>query len=109
MYPRSLLDELGAFNGLRPDAQRYVEAILQPDNLRWMLRESAEQDPTFKQIIPYVLLVHDRQVFSYTRGKGAGEQRLVAHRSVGIGGHICQEDLSLFTEFGGRGLTGRTE
>ena len=100
VYPRALLDDLGAFEGLCTDAARYVDAILQPDQLRWMLREHAEEDPSAKQIIPYVVLTHGRTLFAYTRGKQSGEQRLVAQRSVGIGGHIAQEDHSLFTEFG---------
>lgn len=100
VYPRVLLDELGAFHGLRTDAQRYVDTILQPAHLSWLLRETAEGDPGFKQIIPYVLLTHGRTVFAYTRGKQSGEQRLVAKRSAGIGGHIAQEDHSLFTAFG---------
>jgi predicted NUDIX family phosphoesterase len=33
-------------------------------------------------------------VFQYTRGKGQGEKRLHAKRSIGIGGHICWEDES---------------
>lgn len=100
VYPRALLDELGAFHGLCTDAQRYVDAILQREHLQWMLREEAEHDPAYKQIIPYVVLAHARTLFCYTRGKQSGEQRLVAHRSVGIGGHIAREDHGLFTDFG---------
>jgi predicted NUDIX family phosphoesterase len=56
-----------------------------------------EQDPSFKQLIPYVLLRHtDRRgqvsLFQYTRGQGQGERRLHAKKSVGIGGHICVHD-----------------
>jgi len=35
-------------------------------------------------------------VLHYVRGKKAGEQRLVAKGSIGIGGHINDEDHSLF-------------
>ena len=100
VYPRSVLDGLGTFSGLRTDAASYVEAILRPDGLSWLWRDAAEEDPAFKQIIPYVVLTHGRTVFAYTRGKQSGEQRLVAHRSVGIGGHISREDHTLFTAFG---------
>ena len=100
VYPRRLLEELGPFHGLEPQAQRYVDAILQEEHLSWLLRETAEDDPTHKQIIPYVVLTEGRRVFTYTRGKQSGEQRLVAKRSVGIGGHIAQEDHGLFTDFG---------
>ncbi len=35
---------------------------------------------------------------SYVRGKRAGETRLVAKRSIGIGGHINPVDRTLFTD-----------
>ena len=48
----------------------------------------AEKDPTYKQIIPYVIISCKGKYLSYVRGKRAGETRLVGNRSVGIGGHI---------------------
>jgi predicted NUDIX family phosphoesterase len=59
-------------------------------------RALAEKDPTHKQIIPYVLLAHGDKVLFYVRGKKAGEQRLVAKGSIGIGGHMNETDESLF-------------
>jgi predicted NUDIX family phosphoesterase len=58
-----------------------------------------EQDPTFKQLIPYCLFRHRNasggvSLFQYTRGKGQGEARLHAKRSIGIGGHISSDDAS---------------
>ena len=35
---------------------------------------------------------HQSHLFCYTRGKGQGEQRLHAKRSVGVGGHISSID-----------------
>src|SRR5437868_7597172 len=61
-----------------------------------MARSAAETDPSFKQIIPYVLLVHEGKVLHYVRGKKAGEQRLVAKGSIGIGGHMNDHDEGLF-------------
>ena len=49
-----------------------------------------------KQIIPYALLVHEGRVLHYVRGKKAGEQRLVAKGSIGIGGHVNDHDEGLF-------------
>jgi predicted NUDIX family phosphoesterase len=39
----------------------------------------------------------DGQYLSYVRGKRAGETRLVAKRSIGIGGHINPVDWTLFS------------
>jgi predicted NUDIX family phosphoesterase len=56
-----------------------------------------EDDPSYKQLIPYVIIRHTYaagvvRVFQYTRGTGQGERRLHAKRSVGIGGHISSTD-----------------
>ena len=53
-----------------------------------MLRSEAENNPSFKQLIPYVIMAYKGTYLSYVRGKKAGETRLIAKRSIGIGGHI---------------------
>jgi predicted NUDIX family phosphoesterase len=62
-----------------------------------------EQDPTFKQLIPYcVFRYRDASgvdhIFQYVRGKGQGEARLRSKKSVGIGGHICVDDATASTD-----------
>jgi predicted NUDIX family phosphoesterase len=89
---RSLLDELGAFQGICTDVKRYMDRFFEVGNNFFTARPPAEKDPSLKQLIPYVLLVHGETVFHYVRGKKSGEQRLVAKGSVGIGGHINPED-----------------
>src|SRR6476620_7017560 len=93
---RSLFDQLGSFHGLNFEPQRYLEAMLARGNNYFLARATAETDPTHKQIIPYALLACGDRVLHYVRGKKAGEQRLVAKGSIGIGGHMNQEDESLF-------------
>jgi predicted NUDIX family phosphoesterase len=56
-----------------------------------------ETDPSFKQLIPYMIFRHiaadgTPSIFQYTRGSGQGEQRLHAKVSVGVGGHISSID-----------------
>ena len=93
---RALLDEIGAFQGLNFEVQKYLPSFLDRRNNFFMPRSKAETDPTHKQIIPYVLLVHNGKVLHYVRGKKAGEQRLVSKGSVGIGGHMNDGDEDLF-------------
>ena len=93
---RSLFDELGNFHGLNFEPQRYLNAMLARGNNYFLARASAENDPTHKQIIPYAILSCGDRVLHYVRGKKAGEQRLVAKGSIGIGGHMNDEDESLF-------------
>ena len=96
VFPRSVFEKLGAFQGFNADVDRYLPMILDPKNNRFMSRALAENDPNFKQIIPYVVITDGQSVLHYVRGKKAGEQRLVAKGSIGIGGHINDEDHSLF-------------
>jgi predicted NUDIX family phosphoesterase len=93
---RSLFHELGNFHGLNFEPQRYLDAILARGNNYFLTRATAETDPTHKQIIPYALLACGDRVLHYVRGKKAGEQRLVAKGSIGIGGHMNDQDESLF-------------
>ena len=93
---RALFDQLGSFHGLNFEPRKYLDAILSRGNNFFLSRAQAEKDPSHKQIIPYVLLTHGGKVLFYVRGKKAGEQRLVAKGSIGIGGHMNESDESLF-------------
>ena len=93
---RSLFDQLGAFQGLNFDIHHYLPALLDRNQNFFTARAAAESDPSLKQIIPYVLFVHKGKVLHYVRGKKAGEQRLVAKGSIGIGGHMNDHDEGLF-------------
>jgi predicted NUDIX family phosphoesterase len=93
---RELFDELGAFQGLNFEPRKYLDAILSRGNNLFLPRAQAEKDPAHKQIIPYVLMTHGNKMLHYIRGKKAGEQRLVAKGSIGIGGHMNEGDESLF-------------
>jgi predicted NUDIX family phosphoesterase len=98
VVPAQLLDELGPFSGFQPDVDRYLGALLDKQNQSFMPRSLCETDPSYKQLIPYVILectdAQETKLFQYTRGKGAGEKRLHALRSIGIGGHISIEDTT---------------
>jgi predicted NUDIX family phosphoesterase len=93
---RSLFDELGSFHGLNFAPEKYLRAILSRGNNFFIARAEAENDPAYKQIIPYALIVFQNTVLHYVRGKKAGEQRLVAKGSIGVGGHMNETDESLF-------------
>ena len=93
---RSLFDRLGAFQGLNFEPERYLGTLLSRGNNFFLSRAAAEVDPDYKQIIPYAIIAHGDRVLYYVRGKKAGEQRLVAKGSIGIGGHLNDRDESLF-------------
>jgi predicted NUDIX family phosphoesterase len=79
------------------DVDRYIKEFFNSGVPRFMIRSQAEKDPSFKQLIPYVIMNHDNKYLSYVRGKQAGEKRLVSKRSIGIGGHINPIDWTLFS------------
>lgn len=89
---REIFGENDLFRGLMFDMQPYLDKIFARGALRFMPRQQAETDPTYKQIIPYVIISCDGKYLSYVRGKRAGETRLVGNRSIGIGGHINPVD-----------------
>jgi len=97
VVPRRLFDELGAFQGISLDVNRYLPAFLARENNSFLLRSKAENDPSWKQIIPYAVLVHQGKVLHYVRGGKSGEKRLVSKGSIGIGGHINDIDEGLFS------------
>jgi predicted NUDIX family phosphoesterase len=96
VVPTRVLHEAGLFQGFSPRVDHYLPRLLDPTHLSYRRRADAETNPTYKQIIPYVVLKWRDQVFAYTRGKRATETRLQALRSIGVGGHISAEDASLF-------------
>jgi predicted NUDIX family phosphoesterase len=96
VVPAAVFHQAGVFQGFSPRADHYLPRLLDPRHLSYLPRAAAETDPSFKQIVPYVVLRWRDRVFHYTRGKRATETRLRALRSIGVGGHISAADGSLF-------------
>lgn len=90
--PAARLTQLGPFTGLTLDVPRYLPALLDAAHLSFRPRGDCETDPTWLQLIPYIVLQHHDQIFYYTRGSKGGEKRLHALKSIGIGGHINPVD-----------------
>ena len=100
VVPTALFHEIGYFQGFCGDSARYLQPLLSSGQVSYRPRGEMEEDPSFKQLIPYVIFQHqDEQgaahLFQYTRGKGQGEARLHAKLSIGIGGHISSDDAAM--------------
>ena len=100
---RKVLEQVGMFQGLTFDVDNYLGEIFVQGVPRFMPRSQVEENPAYKQLIPYVLMSYQDKYLSYIRGRRAGEARLVGNRSIGIGGHINPaDDMPLFnTDFYG--------
>lgn len=96
-FERKLLEELGVFQGLSLEVEKYLPVVTSASRLVYLNRSDAEQDKRYKQLIPYVLLICKDKILRYRRGKGGQETRLHGLYSVGVGGHISEEDHGLFS------------
>ena len=97
VVPTQLFHEIGHVQGFTENVQPYLDILLDTDNTSYRPRNAMEEDPSFKQLIPYVIFRYrtdagKTQLFQYTRGGGQGESRLHQKRSIGIGGHISSVD-----------------
>lgn len=55
-------------------------------------REIAENDETIRQVIPYIILRENGKYLLFKRTKAQGEARLHNLVTVGVGGHINNQD-----------------
>jgi len=96
-FERNLLEKLGVFQGLSLEVDKFLPVVTATANVCYINRSAAEQDKRYKQLIPYALILCGDKILRYRRGKGGGETRLHGLYSVGVGGHISEEDNGLFS------------
>src|SRR5262249_49752118 len=96
-FEQNLLEGAGVFQGLSTEIEKYLPLVTSSSHVRYLNRSEAEQDKRYKQLIPYVLILHNERILRYRRGKGGQETRLHGLYSVGVGGHIAEEDHGLFS------------
>jgi len=75
-----------AFDLIRDDAGAILEVI--KAHHFFVPRADAEVEPKWRQVIPYVIVLHDDDVFTLRRLRKQTEARLHDKVSIGIGGHI---------------------
>jgi predicted NUDIX family phosphoesterase len=92
VIPTERFRAAGYFHGLLAASDAYRASILDPAAFQFRPRSEVETDPSFKQLIPYIVLKCGDELFHYRRGSAGAEKRLAALRSVGIGGHISEDD-----------------
>jgi predicted NUDIX family phosphoesterase len=59
---------------------------------QFLARPIAEEDPAYKQLIPYVVLRNDARIFLMGRTHAGGDPRLHGKATIGVGGHINPVD-----------------
>lgn len=87
-------EDVGYFEGFQPFEKSYLDKLLAEEQFSFQLRSACETDPSYKQLIPYIVLQCGDLIFQYRRGGSGTEKRLLAKRSIGIGGHISEADAA---------------
>src|SRR2546426_10217527 len=72
-------------------------------------RAGVEEDPSFKQIIPYLLVRHRGRLFLVQRSTEGGETRLHGKYSIGVGGDINRGDVEGAPDVSAAGVKGEVE
>jgi dTMP kinase len=94
VVPSKIIFEKEKWQGLKTDNLNYYLDLI-TDNCQFKRRGDVENNPSFKQIIPYILFSFENRFFAYKYLANAGEQRLVNNNyQLGIGGHINREDIN---------------
>ena len=78
VVPTAVFHRLGHFQGFCGETERYFRGLLDPAHTSYQPRSQMEQDPSYKQLIPYVVFRYRDPagrtlLFQYTRGRGQGE------------------------------------
>jgi len=80
------------WQGLKIDNLDYYTDLIK-NNCEFKRRGDMENDPSYQQIIPYVVFKCGEKYFLYRYLKKAGEQRLINDYILGVGGHINKDDV----------------
>jgi len=82
----------GIWNGINSlNLKKYINLIYKKH--KFMRRGDAEENPSWKQIIPYMFFENGNDIFLMQRKGDHTDSRLADMYSLGIGGHINKEDI----------------
>lgn len=82
----------GAWHGFVTDNLERAQHIIRTKHF-FKPRAEVEDDPSYQQIIPYVVFRHGNRYFLTHRLRASSERRLRKQYSLGVGGHINPGDL----------------
>jgi predicted NUDIX family phosphoesterase len=94
VLPRELVPGGCDFIGIRPadDASLLALGAAVRGSGRFLERPIAEENPAFKQVIPYVVVRDGERIFLMERTSAGGDPRLHRKASIGVGGHLNPVD-----------------
>lgn len=78
--------------GLKDANEKMLFGIIEKNGL-FKDRDTVEVDPYYKQIIPYIAMINDKnEILTLKRLTTQSEKRLHNKISLGVGGHVNNED-----------------
>jgi predicted NUDIX family phosphoesterase len=82
------------FRGIRPADEATLDALRTAvaAHGRYLERAVAEEEPDYKQLVPYVVVRDGDKVFLMERTDAGGDRRLHGKASIGVGGHLNPVD-----------------
>src|SRR5438034_9607442 len=89
---RNLFEQLGSFQGLSFEPEKYLNLLLSRGNNFFLSRAQAENDSAYKQIIPYVLLAFQDRVLPSFRGRKPASKRLLRKGRLAMAGHSMKRN-----------------
>ena len=94
VVPRAAVPDAAGWYGLKTEGMAGFLAGL-AEHARFAPRPAMEADPSFKQLIPYLVLRDGERYFLMRRTKAGADARLHDRWSIGVGGHLNPGDLDL--------------
>lgn len=99
VVPRDILFANTYWQGIKRENTAHLLTLM-TKHMEFHARPTMENDPRYKQIIPYVIFKHHDRFFLMQRTAHASEQRLQSNYTLGIGGHMRANDLQGTDVFG---------
>jgi predicted NUDIX family phosphoesterase len=94
VVPRAVVPDHAGWHGLRTEGlDAFIEEAARHG--RFLPRVDMETDPSFKQLIPYLVLRDGPRTFLMRRTTAGGDARLHDRWSIGVGGHLNPGDVDL--------------
>ena len=94
VVPRSAIVDEAGWHGIRTDAlDAFIEALERDGS--YEPRAAMELDPSFKQVIAYLVLRDGERFFLMRRTRAGVDARLHDLYSIGVGGHLNPGDGGL--------------
>ena len=91
---RDRLPDAAGWYGLRTEGLTACLELIAHEG-RYEPRVAMEHDPSFKQVIPYIVLRDGDRYFLMRRTRAGADQRLHDRWSIGVGGHLNPGDGGL--------------